>query len=71
MGRSTCNEQFQKQWWRFGKHLGGTIPTCKLLSLQGLQHLPKFHTKVAADGKFEFENSNVFCWMLLKDTIIF
>lgn len=71
MWRSTCNEQFQKQHKRFGRHLGEAILTYKLLSLQGLQHLPKFHTEVASDHKFEFENSNGFCWRLLKDAIIF
>lgn len=57
-----------REVWRY---LGEAISTYKLLSLQGLQHLPKFHTEVASHRRFEFENSNVFCWRLLKDTIIF
>lgn len=71
-GQGTCNSRTpQTQPGRFGRHLGENISIYKLLlSLQGLQHLPKFHTEVASDPKFECEHSNFFCWRLLKVTIL-
>lgn len=71
-GQGTCNSRTpQTQPGRFGRHLGENISIYKLLlSLRGLQHLPKFHTEVASDPKFECEHSNFFCWRLLKVTIL-
>lgn len=50
----------QTQPRRFGKHRGEGFSIYRLLSLQGLQHLPEFQTEVASDSKFDFENSNIF-----------